>query len=101
MSGANLVEKERPSARGSDPSSSRTPAEALSQRELEVLALIAQGLSGNEVAERLFVAPRTVGYHQNNAYRKLCVKSAIQAVAAAMRQGLLPCYCQEWKGEKR
>jgi LuxR family maltose regulon positive regulatory protein len=69
------------------PESSSTPAsmlaEPLSQREFEVLELIAAGLSNREIAEQLVVAISTVKTHLNNIYGKLNVSSRTQAVARA------------------
>jgi LuxR family maltose regulon positive regulatory protein len=57
--------------------------EPLSERELEVLELIAAGCSNREIAEELVVAVSTVKSHINNIYRKLDVSSRTQAVARA------------------
>ncbi|MBN1579794.1 MAG: helix-turn-helix transcriptional regulator [Anaerolineae bacterium] len=64
--------------------------EPLSERERDVLRLIADGLSNREIAERLFVALSTVKTHINHIYRKLDVSKRIQAVARARELGLLP-----------
>ena len=64
--------------------------EPLSARELEVLRLIAEGLSNSEIAQRLFIAPSTVKVHTRNIYGKLGVKSRTQAVARAMALSILP-----------
>ncbi len=63
--------------------------EPLSDRELEVLRLIADGLTNNEIAERLTVAVSTVKTHVNNLYRKLDVSKRTQAVACARELNLL------------
>jgi LuxR family maltose regulon positive regulatory protein len=63
--------------------------EPLSERELEVLRLIAQGLSNREIADRLFLALSTVKVHTRNIYGKLGVHSRIQAVTRARELGLL------------
>jgi LuxR family transcriptional regulator, maltose regulon positive regulatory protein len=63
--------------------------ETLSERELEVLALIAAGRSNQEIAGKLFVSTSTVKTHINNLYRKLAARSRIQAVASAREMGLL------------
>ncbi|UQU67105.1 response regulator transcription factor [Couchioplanes caeruleus] len=68
----------------------RSPArEPLSQRELEVLGLIAQGCSNKEAASRLFISEATVKTHLLHAYAKLGVRDRAAAVAAAFAQGLL------------
>jgi LuxR family maltose regulon positive regulatory protein len=63
--------------------------EPLSERELEVLQLIAQGLSNREVAERLFLTVNTVKVHTRNIYGKLDVHSRTEAVARSRELGLL------------
>ncbi|MBX3083451.1 MAG: AAA family ATPase [Anaerolineae bacterium] len=63
--------------------------EPLSDRELEVLRLIAAGLSNAEIADRLFIAEGTVKRHINHIYGKLAVGSRTQAVARSRELGLL------------
>jgi len=63
--------------------------EPLSQRELEVLQLIAQGLSNREISERLFLTIITVKGHNRNIFRKLQVRRRTEAVARARELGLL------------
>jgi LuxR family maltose regulon positive regulatory protein len=63
--------------------------EPLSPRELEVLHLIAQGLSNREIGERLFLALSTVKGHNRNIYGKLQVQRRTEAVARARELGLL------------
>jgi LuxR family transcriptional regulator, maltose regulon positive regulatory protein len=60
-----------------------------SERELEVLALIAAGRSNQEIANKLFVSVTTVKTHVNNLYRKLGARSRTQAIARAREMGLL------------
>jgi LuxR family maltose regulon positive regulatory protein len=64
--------------------------EPLSERELEVLQLIAKGLTNPEIAARLFISLNTVKGHARNIYGKLNVHSRTQAVARAQTLGLLP-----------
>ena len=64
--------------------------EPLSLREIEVLELIAGGLSNREIAERLHITLSTVKGHAANIYGKLGVNSRTQAVSRAQRMGLLP-----------
>ncbi|MGE5135488.1 MAG: response regulator [Gemmatimonadota bacterium] len=64
-------------------------AEPLSQRELEVLELVAAGTTNREIAARLFISEATVKTHLLHVYRKLAVSDRAAAVAAAFRQGLL------------
>jgi LuxR family maltose regulon positive regulatory protein len=64
--------------------------EPLSERELEVLRLIAEGLSNEEIAQRLVLSLPTVKWHTGNIYGKLGVKNRTQAVATARTLGILP-----------
>jgi LuxR family maltose regulon positive regulatory protein len=64
--------------------------EPLSERELEVLQLVAEGLTNREIAARLFLSLNTVKGHTRNIYGKLNVHSRTQAVARAQSLGLLP-----------
>jgi LuxR family maltose regulon positive regulatory protein len=64
--------------------------ETLSQRELEVLQLIAQGLSNREISERLFLALDTVKGHNRRIFGKLSVSRRTEAVAKARSFGILP-----------
>jgi LuxR family maltose regulon positive regulatory protein len=63
--------------------------EPLSPRELEVLQLIAQGLSNREIGERLFLALNTVKGHNRRIYGKLGVKSRTQAINKARSLNIL------------
>ena len=73
------------------PATSNLPSfiEPLSQRELEVLRLIAQGLSNREISERLFLALSTVKGHTRIIFDKLQVQRRTEAVARAREFGLL------------
>jgi LuxR family maltose regulon positive regulatory protein len=64
--------------------------EPLSEREVEVLQLIAAGLSNREIAQRLLLSLNTVKSHTGNIYGKLGVSSRTQAVGKARMLGLLP-----------
>jgi predicted ATPase/DNA-binding CsgD family transcriptional regulator len=61
----------------------------LSERELEVLRLVAEGLTDPQVAERLYLSPRTVGFHLRSVYRKLGVPSRAAAAREAARRFLI------------
>jgi LuxR family maltose regulon positive regulatory protein len=63
--------------------------EPLSERELDVLCLIAEGLSNQEIAQSLSISTRTVKWHTSNIYGKLGVKNRTQAVAKARSLGVL------------
>lgn len=72
-----------------DAKSSQPLVELLSQRELEVLRLIAEGLSNDEIGKRLFLALDTVKGHNRRIYDKLQVQRRTEAVARARELGLL------------
>jgi DNA-binding CsgD family transcriptional regulator/tetratricopeptide (TPR) repeat protein len=72
---------------GPRPATRQNPA-ALTPRELEVLELVAQGLRNNQIAERLYLSPRTVGHHVSAILRKLGVHTRGQASAEARRLGV-------------
>jgi LuxR family maltose regulon positive regulatory protein len=81
---------------GSEPALSSPPpdvaagfVEPLSDREKEVLQLIAEGLTNQEVANRLYLSLHTVKVHARNIYGKLGVKNRTQAVAKAKALGIL------------
>ena len=59
----------------------------LSPREREVLDLLAEGLTGEEIAQRLFLSPETIRTHVRNAMDKLEAKTRVHAIAIALRQG--------------
>jgi DNA-binding CsgD family transcriptional regulator len=61
----------------------------ISPREYEVLCLIAEGLSNQEIADRLFVSLNTIKTHSSNLFLKLDVKRRTQAVQRAQEWGLL------------
>jgi DNA-binding NarL/FixJ family response regulator len=67
----------------------KPPPEALSQRELEVLALIAHGATNRQAAAKLFVSEATVKTHLLHVYEKLGVRDRAAAVAEAYRRRLL------------
>jgi DNA-binding CsgD family transcriptional regulator len=75
--------------RGPRPSSRANPA-GLTAREVEVLGLIAEGLSYAEVAERLILSEKTVGHHVSSVLRKLNEPTRSRAVAKALRLGIVP-----------
>jgi len=61
----------------------------LTPRELEVLALVAEGRSNRQVADTLFISPKTASVHVSNILAKLGVASRVEAAAVAHRLGLL------------
>ena len=62
---------------------------SLSERERQVLEMIAEGMSAPEMGRRLFLSPATVKSHLQSLYEKLGVSDRAAAVAEAMRRGLL------------
>ena len=62
----------------------------ITRRELEILELIARGLSNREIAEKLFVSENTVKTHSSRLFDKLDVKRRTQAVQAGKEMGLIP-----------
>ena len=75
--------------RGPRPASRANPA-GLTVREIEVLGLLADGLSYAEVAERLILSGKTVGHHVSAVLRKLGEPTRPRAVATALRLGIIP-----------
>ena len=62
----------------------------ITKRELEILELIAHGLSNREIAERLFVSENTVKTHSSRLFDKLSAKRRTQAVQIGKEMGLIP-----------
>ena len=71
------------------PQPSGTTVYGLSPREMEVLAVICEGRTDREIAERLFISERTVHVHVRRVLAKLGVSSRTQAATMALRQGLV------------
>jgi DNA-binding NarL/FixJ family response regulator len=69
---------------------SRQGIQPLTQREREVLELVADGASNREVADRLGIAERTVGLYVSSILSKLGARSRTEAASIAVRRGLLP-----------
>ena len=67
----------------------KSPTANLTDRELEILRLLAQGARPGQVAEKLFVSIKTVKNHLTSVYAKLGVQTGAQAVAEAYRKGLV------------
>jgi len=81
-----LSEEDLPQLR--TPSTTSYPA-GLSAREVEVLKLVARGLTNAQIARSLFISPRTVGEHLRSIYRKLGVPSRAAAAREASARGLI------------
>lgn len=68
----------------------KTPAFGLSPREAEVLAVLTEGRTNREIAERLFISERTVAVHVAHILAKLGVAGRVEAATVALRLGLVP-----------
>jgi DNA-binding NarL/FixJ family response regulator len=66
------------------------PYETLTNREREVLQLVAEGRTSAELAERLFISPRTAEGHRANLMRKLNLQNHTELVRYALKRGILP-----------
>lgn len=70
------------------PAVSGTPFPELTERELEVLRLISQGLNNQDIARKLFLSPKTIRNHITNIFSKLQVADRAQAIVRAREAGL-------------
>jgi DNA-binding NarL/FixJ family response regulator len=77
----NLIERTR--------RQTSVPRLQLTNRENEILDLMGDGLRHTEIARRLFISPRTVGTHVDHILRKLGVRSSVEAVSVAYREGII------------
>ncbi len=62
---------------------------SLTMREIELLGLVAQGLSNKDIARQLSISPNTVKYHMKSILQKMNVQNRAEAVATALRLGIL------------
>ena len=74
---------------GEDLNNAQTTIQQLTERETEILRLIAMELSSNEISEKLFISVSTVESHRRNLFQKLNVKSAIGLTKYALKFGLV------------
>ena len=86
---ADLVLSERV-VHAAAPATATSPGTALSARELEVLRLVARGLSNKEIGGELGITTHTVKYHLAALLEKLGVRSRTEAVSLGVRKGLVP-----------
>ena len=75
------------SGRASEPDDAHAESEELSEREVRVLQLLAQGLSNREIGEGMFISDRTVQAHLTRIFAKMGVSSRLEAVLTAIRRG--------------
>jgi DNA-binding NarL/FixJ family response regulator len=68
----------------------RTAVADLTAREVEVLILLARGMSNKQVAARLVITPKTAGNHVEHIYAKINASSRVAAALFALQHGLLP-----------
>lgn len=80
-----LVDDIRRQAAGAPPD----PYDALTEREREVLVLLAQGQTYQQVAQTLFISVKTVDFHRTNLMRKLCLSNRAELTRFAMQRGLI------------
>jgi DNA-binding NarL/FixJ family response regulator len=71
-----------------EPERSRTCG--LTERELEVVVLLAEGLTNDQIASELVLSPRTVQSHVSNAMKRTRTQSRTQLAVLALREGLVP-----------
>lgn len=72
----------------------------LTERELEIIRLLAEGARPAEVAAKLFVSVKTVKNHLTSIYAKLGVKTGAQAIVEAFKLGLVPAPRFDWKDQR-
>ena len=72
-----------------EPKAPASPHHELTEREMEVLRLIAQGKSNQETADKLFIGLKTVKFHVTNILAKLGVEDRTQAAIYAIKNGLI------------
>jgi DNA-binding NarL/FixJ family response regulator len=61
----------------------------LTEREIDIIRLITKELSSQEIAEKLFISPKTVETHRHNILRKLGVKNSVGIIKYALKNGLV------------
>ena len=84
------VEVPAPPSHSFVPNAARQEQLRITRREMEILQLIAAGLSNREIAERLYVSENTVKTHSGRVFDKLNAKRRTQAVQLAKEAGLIP-----------
>ena len=87
ISAGLVAASSEPTEEPASPSDQQAPQ--LTERELQILQMLADGCSPADVAERLFIAPKTVRNHLTKAYDKLGASSRSQAIVTALQFGLI------------
>ncbi len=82
-----LMEFARPAEQGTDAPASHVPR--LTERELEVLDLVAEGMSNREIAEKLYISENTAKNHVRNILEKLHTHTRTEAVMCAVRERII------------
>jgi DNA-binding CsgD family transcriptional regulator len=85
-----IIVKEVPAAQSFTLNETRLRQLGITRRELEILELIAHGLSNREIAEKLFVSENTVKTHSSRLFDKLSARRRTQAVQLGKEFGLIP-----------
>lgn len=85
-----LGERDLPGVRRGPNATTRSNPAGLTQREVEVLVLVAEGLRNPEIAERLYLSPKTVSHHLSTIFAKLNAETRTEAAQIAAKLGLLP-----------
>ena len=80
----------QPSTSGEDPGDPANIVTTLSERQMQVLALVAEGRTDNEIAIQLGLSAKTISSYVAHIRHRFEAQSRAQAVALAIRQGLLP-----------
>jgi LuxR family maltose regulon positive regulatory protein len=88
--GEEKIVNRKPVLSEAEVSETQNLIEPLTNRELDVLSLLAQGLSNKEIAVQLVITPGTVAQHTHNIYQKLMVRNRRQAVIKATELGIFP-----------
>ena len=86
---ASLLQLARQEAQSIANSSAEATIEALTEREIQVLQLLAQGLANKQIAARLGISEHTVKFHVSAIYHKLGASNRTEAVRLGVRQGLI------------
>jgi two-component system response regulator NreC len=72
-----------------NPTQSNQPTELLTERETEIIKLIAEGFSNKEIGSKLFISHRTVDTHRTNLMKKLDVSNIAGLISYAIRNGVV------------